>query len=145
MATRVPETGRILTTDREAELARGVLDDLTGPSGSLSIHRDQGTTVPLPREVGVILQHVLSAMARGEAVTVTTMPEELTTTTAAEILGVSRPTLSQMAKRGEIPSHKVGSHTRFASKDVFGALRARRERERAAFAELRDLEWLDES
>lgn len=69
------------------------------------------------------------------------MPAVLTTTTAAGILGISRPTLMKLIDKGEIPSHKVGSHTRLKAVDVYSALRARRERERAAFAELMELDY----
>lgn len=79
-------------------------------------------------------------MARGGTVTIGSVPEVLTTSAAAGILGISRPTLMKMINTGLIPSHKVGTHHRLRAEDVFAALRARRSRERAAFAELMELE-----
>lgn len=72
--------------------------------------------------------------------TVTATPPEVTTSTAAAMLGVSRPTLMKLVKNGEIPAHKVGTHTRLRTDDVLTAKRERRERERAAYRELLELE-----
>jgi excisionase family DNA binding protein len=68
------------------------------------------------------------------------MPENLTTTAAASVLGVSRPTLMKMIKRHEIPAHKVGSHSRLRTEDVLAARTARRSKQRQAFDALRALE-----
>lgn len=132
-------TGRVLTTERESELARDVLSQLEGPSGKLTVERDGTRQGALPPEIGRVLQHVLDVMARGATVTIGTVPAELTTSAAAGVLGISRPTLMKMIREGTIPSHRVGSHHRLKSEDVFTALRARREPERAAFAELMEL------
>lgn len=73
--------------------------------------------------------------------TVGTIPKELTTA-AAGFLGVSRPTLMKMINRGEIPAHKVGTHSRLFSKDVLELRKAQREAARKAFDELREIEDL---
>lgn len=62
---------------------------------------------------------------------------------AARILGVSRPTLMKMIGSGVVASHMVGSHHRLLAEDVYAVLRARRDRERAAFSELMELEGDD--
>lgn len=72
--------------------------------------------------------------------TIGSLPRELTTTTAAAVLSISRPTLMTLIKNGTIPAHKAGSHTRLYAEDVLTARAARRARERAAFARLRDLD-----
>lgn len=46
----------------------------------------------------------------------------------------------KMIEEGTIAAHKVGTHHRLRACDVFDALRARRARERAAFAKLLELE-----
>ena len=98
------------------------------------------TTEPLPRELGVLLQEVLRAVASGSTVTVVTTPSVVTTSTAAALLGISRPTLMKMIREGVIEAHKVGTHTRLRTQDVLEAKRARRERERAAFEALLEAE-----
>lgn len=139
MSTVVTPASRLLTSARDAEQARIVLATLEGPDGFLSVADHPAATEPLPRELGVLLQQVLRAVADGGSVTVTAIPAVVTTTAAAALLGVSRPTLMRMVNAGEIPAHKVGSHTRLRSEDVLTARRERRERERRAFEDLQAL------
>ena len=140
MATSVAARRDLLIDERDAELAQQVLTSLDGPEGFLSVERPETDAQPLPREIGRLLQEVLRAVATGSTVTVTTTPRVVTTSTAAAMLGISRPTLMKLVKHGEIPAHKVGTHTRLYSADVLDAKRARRARERAAFAALLELE-----
>lgn len=140
MATLALDRTRLLTTPREAALARDVLTSLEGPQGTLTVERTGEVVHPIPRELGVLLQTVLQAMASGATITVMTTPAEITTSTAAAMLGVSRPTVIKMIRDGALPAHKVGSHTRLLTDDVVVAKRARRERERAAFAALLETE-----
>jgi excisionase family DNA binding protein len=94
----------------------------------------------VPEELSNIMARILRIVATGGTVTVGSMPEELTTSTAAEQLGISRPTLMKMIDRGEIPAHKVGSHTRLRTCDVMAFRGERQARRRKAFEELRALE-----
>lgn len=139
MPTTSP-TERILTSETAANQARVALTDLNGAEGTLCVERRGQHTQPLPPETGRILQQVLEAIAQGHTVTVGAMPEEISTSTAADVLGVSRPTLMKMIRAGEIAAHKVGTHHRLASDDVYAARKARRSRERAAFERLRELD-----
>lgn len=68
------------------------------------------------------------------------MPDELSSSTAADILGVSRPTLMKWAKEGKIPSFKVGTHTRFRRDEVLELKRLRAKKRSDAFDELREFE-----
>src|SRR5215207_2174450 len=111
MATAVGPQGRLVTNEHDAALARNVLRSLEGPLGYLSVERPDVAAQPLPPELGQLLQQVLQAVA-------------------------SRPTLMKMIGDGGIPAHKVGTHTRLLSEDVIAAKKARRARERAAFAAL---------
>lgn len=131
---------RVMTTGEEAELASQVLRDLRGSEGALNVERRGERVGALPAPIGQILQHVLEVMARGGTVTVSAVPAELTTSAAASILRVSRPTLMKLIRDGEIAAHKVGSHHRLMADDVFALRRERRARERAAFDELRELD-----
>ena len=42
----------------------------------------------------------------------------MTTTVAAQRIGVSRPTLMKAIRAGELPAHKVGSHFRIRTEDA---------------------------
>ena len=82
------------------------------------------------------LAGILEQIAEGRTFTIGTLPEELTTTVAAEQLGISRMTLMKAIRDGELRAHKVGTHTRVNTKDVL-ALRTRRiEHQRHALEEL---------
>lgn len=108
-------------------------------SQKLAVITTDGEVTPLPAEVSALIAKTLRALATADQVKIGVLPEELTSNAAAELLGVSRPTLLKMAKGGRIKSHQVGSHTRFERADVL-ALKAQREHERqAAFAEMREI------
>ena len=94
----------------------------------------------LPPELTEVLAQVIEAIARGGAVTVSSMPEELTTTVAARELGISRPTLMKMIRNGEISARRVGTHHRVRTDEVQRVRADRLARQRQAFEELRDLE-----
>lgn len=85
-----------------------------------------GKRIALPPEISSYLMSLVDAIASGSAVGVRFLPEELTTTTAAEQIGVSRPTLMKMIKAGEIPSYKVGTHSRLKTSEVLAFIDERR-------------------
>lgn len=144
MATPLADAGRLLVDERDAHMARDVLGTLEGPSGFLSVGRVDSNTEPLPREIGILLQDVLRAVASGRSVSISTIPREVTTSTAAAMLGISRPTLMKLVSEGQIAAHKVGTHTRLLADDVLEAKKSRRARERAAFQALLAVEGDDE-
>lgn len=138
MAT--PTGNRLLTTEVERTQAQSVLDTLEGPPGFLAVGRDDRPAQPLPRELGLLLQQLLSGVVDGGSITISAIPEEVTPATAASLLGLSRPTVMKLIADGTLPAHKVGSHHRVKSRDVLAQRRARRDRERAAFEARRELE-----
>ncbi len=42
----------------------------------------------------------------------------MTTTVAAQRIGISRPTLMKAIRSGDLPAHKVGSHFRIRTEDA---------------------------
>lgn len=143
MAINVEGTSRIIASESEGRLARDVMATLEGSEGFLAVGR-RDHSQELPREIGMLLQQVLSAIANGDSVTVSSIPSELTTSEAASLIGISRPTLMKLISEGDLKAHKVGSHHRIRSSDLMSYRRARRERERAAFRELLELEGDEE-
>jgi excisionase family DNA binding protein len=77
-----------------------------------------GTEVELGDSLSQLVAHVIEGAANRGSISVRTMPEEVSTTVAAQELGISRPTLMKMVRAGELPSHAVGSHTRLRYSDV---------------------------
>src|SRR3546814_6595386 len=67
-------------------------------------------------------------MAQGQAVTVAPVHQRLTTQEAADLLGISRPTVVKLLESGEIPFEQPGRHRRVRLADVL----AYRERASAA-------------
>lgn len=92
--------------------------------------------IQLPVDLSAFLMGVVQQVASGEAIGVQSLPEELTTTTAAQRLGVSRPTLMKMIRRGDLEAYKVGSHTRLKTSTVLGFARARQDARREALEQL---------
>jgi excisionase family DNA binding protein len=100
---------------------------------------DGGASVTVPPDVSSFLMQALRGLARGHFA-VTALPEELTTTVAAEIVGVSRPTLMKLVRSGDLPARQVGTHTRVRTADVLALRRARAQDRRAALEALRALD-----
>lgn len=117
-------------------IAQRVADSGSEPL-SLTYH---GTSIAVPEQLSGLILDLIEKMACGSAVAVVTLPDELTTTTAAEHLGVSRPTLMKMIRDGKLESYKVGTHTRLR-RSVVADYAAKRAQERAeALEELQDLD-----
>lgn len=89
---------------------------ITGPNGEQLV---------LPPQVFKVLRDVVTAMAKGQAVTIAPVHQRLTTQEAADLLGVSRPTLVKLLESGEIPFEQPGRHRRVRLADVL-AYRAER-------------------
>lgn len=66
----------------------------------------------LSSEASEFLLALLRQVAQGHRIGLFDLEEELTTTEAAALLGVSRPTLVSLLKEGRITHRMVGSHRR---------------------------------
>lgn len=73
---------------------------------------------PLTRELADVLLQVAEQLSRGKAVFVAPCDTQLTTQDAADMLGVSRPTLVKLLERGEIPFTRIGRHRRVRLADL---------------------------
>lgn len=79
----------------------------------------------LPAEVREQLQFALDAIAHGQKVAAVAQGKALTTTEAAELLGMSRSHLTRLCKEGRIPSYPVGTSLRVDADTVLTILRER--------------------
>ncbi len=138
-ATTAAAARKIVTSAVEQRQARQLLSRL-GTEDPWAV-RDADDLRTVPAELSAVLTAIVDSVARGDALTVGGLPDELTTTAAAELLGVSRPTLMKLVTAGDLPAHRVGTHTRLRSADVLAYRDARLLRQRRAFDELR--EWED--
>ncbi|MBY6709085.1 helix-turn-helix domain-containing protein [Rhodococcus sp. BP-241] len=128
--------------EHEVEQAKQFTSSVPAAIGGVLVSDldDRGHQTPMPTELAAIVRQVLEVVSRGGTVTVGSVPKELTTTAAAKLLGVSRPTLMKLISQGDIPSHKVRSHTRVLSEDIMDYRDGQRQARLAAFEEMRDLE-----
>ncbi|MGH3562914.1 MAG: helix-turn-helix domain-containing protein [Mycobacterium sp.] len=136
----------ILTVD-EAEIAeaRTVCSSLaevrrTTAKIEFEVGPPGGRRVAIPTALAGLMREVIDGVSRGATMTIHSMPRELTTTTAAKMLGISRPTLMKLIAEKKLPAHKVGSHTRLSASDVLAFRKTQREGQRRAFDELRKLD-----
>lgn len=100
---------------------------------------DDGSELEIPEPVARALQFALHGLTQGN-LSVSSIPDELTTTSAAMLLGVSRPTLMKLIDSGELLSWRVGSHNRLRLEEVLALKAKRRAAQRAALDELRAIE-----
>lgn len=103
---------------------------------------EPGDQVELPEEVYRILRQVIQAMREGLSVTVSPVSQTLTTQQAADILGMSRPTLVRLLDRGEIPFERVNSRRSTKLSDVLNYRTRRREKQYEA---LEAMPYVDEN
>lgn len=82
------------------------------------VGNDEGEQVELPRPIYEALLLVADALASGKAVTVAPEATLLTTQQAADILGVSRPTVVRLIDGGELPSERHGNRRRIRLGDL---------------------------
>lgn len=94
----------------------------------------------LAPRVAEIIEAVLESVANGEGITIGRVPEVVTTTTAAAMLRISRPTLMKHIRGGRIASHAVGTHTRLRREDVMDFKRTLRREQARAIQDLMELE-----
>lgn len=88
--------------------------------------------VELPAEVYRVLRQVVEALQQGLAVTVVPSTQTVTTQQAAELLGVSRPTVIKLLSEGRIPYERTGSHRRIMLRELLAYREARRAEQYAA-------------
>lgn len=106
---------------------------LAGP-GHLSLHTESGDAAELPEQLRQLLDSATRFLRSGSAVTLLEHARMLSTQEAADILGVSRPTLVKLLESGRIPFTKVNSYRRVAMIDVI-AFRTMQRAERLRIVE----------
>jgi excisionase family DNA binding protein len=108
----------------------GALGAEDAPGRPALVARD-GSRIELPDELYEVLRDVVTALVQGLAISVVPQHTVLTTSQAADLLGISRPTLVRLLESGEIPYEQPGRHRRVRLDDVL-AYQQRARRARAA-------------
>ncbi|MGO4589403.1 helix-turn-helix domain-containing protein [Paenarthrobacter sp. 2TAF44] len=114
LAPEAPQTGKIYNF-MEAHAEKN--SSQPSPQFFLS-GADAGDQVEIPHEIYEVLVKAVEAMRKGLAITITPSSMTLTTQQAAELLGVTRPTIVRLLDAGKIPFEKPGTHRRIKLEDV---------------------------
>lgn len=136
MSTIASRSEQVMLTDQERAYAARFLEVVGGDATEFVT--SAGEQVPKP--LNEIIRTVLNAIAEGRPVAVSAMPDLLTTTNAASLLGVSRPTLMKWVRNGRIAAEKVGSHNRLRAGDVLVLREQLKEEQRSAVFDLLDMD-----
>lgn len=124
-----------LTPDSQQRAAE-TLNRLGGEP--ISLRTESGAE--LPEEIEHIVRHVLNAVARGEEISVSTLPEFVSPNTAAAMLSVSRPTVMKYIEEGHLSANTVGTHFKLSSAEVLGLAKEKAELRRQAVFDVMELE-----
>lgn len=120
MTLHAPRISSGLAPAEQATLARTL-----GDSDDITVFVD-GTAHRLPPEARDAVVDLLHRLSRGEAVTVASVAELLTTSQAAELAGISHTFLRNMTDRGEIPVQYRGTHRRIRRQDIMAWLQSQK-------------------
>lgn len=95
-----------------------------------------GKKIPVPKEIFDVLVQVSEAMKQGKAVSVVPVSMTLTTSQAADMLGVSRQTLVRLLERGKIPFERPSRHRKIRLTDLQAYKRQRQVEKHHALDEM---------
>jgi len=90
----------------------------------------------LPVKALKLLGEILKAMSQGKLISIVPQATELTTQSAAEILGCSRPYLVKLLEEGKIDYTKVGKHRRIKYEDVIDYKKKMKEEQKKRLIEM---------
>ncbi len=107
-AADVTESARVLSFIEAHEARHGSVPKAPVFLSGIEEH----DRVELTGQVRAILKQVVAALSKGQAISVLTRDQEITTQQAAEILGVSRPTVVRLITDGELKAHIPGAERR---------------------------------
>ena len=105
---------------------------------------DERDRIDLPGAVHEALTKVVAALHAGKAVTIAPQTMTLTTQQAADLLGVSRPTIVRLINDNVLPAERIGNRHRLLLDDVLSYREERRQRQYDALAATADIDHDDD-
>ena len=132
--TFIPEGHTAQLAEVGEFLVRQTSDDQRDATAYALVSTDGREQVSVPAELHRVLLQVVAVMTQGLAVSITPQTVQLTTQQAADLLGVSRPTLVKLLEDDQIPFERVGTHRRLQLRDVLDYRERRRAAQYAALA-----------
>lgn len=140
MTATVADSARIFLTPDESSRVRELSSADVSQASEVVVRTADGREIALGDEVNSVMLRVLRTIVDGGEVAVTVIPEDLTSTMAADLLGISRPTLMKWAREKKVDCFYVGTHTRFKLADIEKLKRSRTAEQKNAFEALREFE-----
>jgi len=70
---------------------------------------DERDSVELTEQLHAILKQVVQALSHGQSISILTRDQEISTQQAAEILGLSRPSVVKLIDSGDLTAHVPGT------------------------------------
>lgn len=109
------------------------------PGRATTTHRlviwdDEGNRAELPPSMHHLLAKVVDALTNGRAVTIAPRSTMLTTQQAADLLGVSRPTVVRLIDAGQLPADRPGTRRQVPLSEVLAYRERRRQHQYDALA-----------
>jgi excisionase family DNA binding protein len=118
MTTPLDEGSFVLPSKRDSDLAREASQAISGGRQKSLRVKIGDKELILPQAATRLIQHLLTEMAKGNAVTLIPIHAELTTQEAADFLNVSRPHLVRLLEQKKMDFHMVGTHRRIRFEDL---------------------------
>lgn len=122
MSLNAPRLTAALDNDQQKKLAVRLAD-----SNDVTLFVD-GTAHRLSDQARDAVVDLLQRLATGDAVTVASVSELLTTSQAAELAGISHTFMRNMTDRGELPVQYRGTHRRIKRDDVIAWVASQRKK-----------------
>lgn len=94
-----------------------ILEQIKSENPEIEIGETQ-EKIKVPVTALKLLASILRALGKGLPVSIVASATELTTQSAAEMIGCSRPHLIKLLEEGRIPFTKIGRHRRVKVEDV---------------------------
>ncbi|WP_282055399.1 helix-turn-helix domain-containing protein [Maribacter luteus] len=112
-----PSKEEQLTAMESYNALAATLEELTIKNPEIEIE-ETDEKIKIPLKALKLLAKILKATGEGKPISLVPMATEMTTQSAAEFLGCSRPHLVKLLETGEIPFTKVGKHRRVKFEDI---------------------------
>ncbi|MEO1480608.1 MAG: helix-turn-helix domain-containing protein [Myxococcota bacterium] len=102
----------------------------------------EGEELIIPESIFYLIERAAELFARGDAITLVPVGQELTTQQAANVLNVSRQYVVKLIDDGKLPHRKVNKHRKLLASDV---LQFKRQRDKDRRLGLRNLSQITQS
>lgn len=125
----------VVPTEDDSAAASSLVKVLNAAEESHALVSPSASVI-LPGTILTILSQVAELLAAGRAVAIVPVDTELTTREAADLLGISRPTLIKLLEQNEIPYTRPHSSRRIRLDEVLAFKERRTRKRRALLAEM---------